>query len=357
MVYISLSHYCEYVESDNCVIILDHHQSKYTRLMASKQLLFVLKKCRNAISLIDLHSESNFENIEFEKVNKIIIDLVDLNILIKKNYIEEINISGLNLKERYGQYLLKFKDEFNEITIREKIKNSVVTIIGVGSLGSHLAIMLAAIGIKKLILIDDDVVSISNLTRQIFYKESDSGNIKKVNSLKRYINEFNSEVKVLTIEKYIYSRQDAFEMIGETDLIIQTADTPRGKINEYINEVAIKKKIPTIYSSHGIIGPFYIPSETPCFECLVEQLDRESNGMYSEFINNYDNTIQRITASSPIGAYFLASYIFEDVSNLLFLNKIPKTSGKLLKINPNILQHELINIKFKEHCTCGFIEE
>lgn len=61
---------------------------------------------------------------------------------------------------------------------QEKLRNAKVLIVGVGGLGSPIALYLAGAGVGTLGLVDDDQVSISNLQRQVLYAEADLGQPK-----------------------------------------------------------------------------------------------------------------------------------------------------------------------------------
>ena len=78
---------------------------------------------------------------------------------------------------------------------QEKLGKSAVGIIGLGALGSVSAELLARAGIGKLILIDRDVVELSNLQRQSLYDENDIGKPKAIAS-KEKLNKINSEVEI-----------------------------------------------------------------------------------------------------------------------------------------------------------------
>ena len=83
--------------------------------------------------------------------------------------------------ERYKRQLML--DGFGEEG-QERLKNDRVLIAGAGGLGSVISIYLAAAGIGTIGLIDNDIVEISNLNRQILYGDSDIG-VKKVIAAKK----------------------------------------------------------------------------------------------------------------------------------------------------------------------------
>jgi len=82
---------------------------------------------------------------------------------------------------------------------QEKLSKIRVLQIGAGGLGSPLALYLVAAGIKELTILDNDTLSISNLQRQILYKESQIGR-EKVIAAKESLSTLNSEVEINTCE-------------------------------------------------------------------------------------------------------------------------------------------------------------
>jgi len=82
---------------------------------------------------------------------------------------------------------------------QQKLLDSTVLIIGMGGLGSPVAMYLAAAGIGKLIITDFDQVEDSNLQRQIIHRVQDIGELKTL-SAKRTINEINPDCEVETID-------------------------------------------------------------------------------------------------------------------------------------------------------------
>ena len=83
----------------------------------------------------------------------------------------------LNASEysRYSRHLLL--DDFDEHAQR-RLSNAKVTLFGVGGLGCQVASALAAAGVGEMVLIEDDVIEISNLPRQWLFTEKDIGQKK-----------------------------------------------------------------------------------------------------------------------------------------------------------------------------------
>lgn len=82
----------------------------------------------------------------------------------------------------------------------EKIENAKVIIFGVGGVGSYTAEALARVGIGEIILVDGDVISISNINRQIHATHNTVGQLK-VEAMKQRILEINPNIKVLAISQ------------------------------------------------------------------------------------------------------------------------------------------------------------
>jgi len=103
-----------------------------------------------------------------------------------------------------------------------KLMKSSILIVGVGGLGSPTIAYLAAAGIGKIGLIDNDKVEKSNLQRQILHNETDIGKMK-VDSASNKIRLMNSNIEVVTYSKKL-EKENALEIIDNYDLIIDGTD-------------------------------------------------------------------------------------------------------------------------------------
>ena len=105
---------------------------------------------------------------------------------------------------------------------QEKLKNAKVLIVGIGGLGSPISLYLTAAGVGQIGLIDDDIVSRSNLQRQILYTEAEIGQ-SKVECACRRLSALNSSTR---FETYLnrFTSDNADRLVSAYDIIIDGCD-------------------------------------------------------------------------------------------------------------------------------------
>ena len=150
------------------------------------------------------------------------------------------------------------------------IANSTIAIIGVGGLGCPCALYLAAAGVGKLILIDDDVVDLSNLQRQILFKTSDIGH-PKVIAAQEALNAIDGDIEIIAVKERI-NGQNANELLANADIIIDGSDNFKTRF--LINKTAYDLKKVLV---SGALGRFdgqvaafdFSDPQSPCYQCFV----------------------------------------------------------------------------------------
>ena len=119
--------------------------------------------------------------------------------------------------ERYARHIL-----LKEIggSGQLKLSNAKITMVGVGGLGSVALYYLVAAGVGKIQIVDNDLVSLSNLQRQILFKDADLGE-KKVSAAKKNLLELNPLVEISTKEIFnsINIEKKKKEKISENSLL------------------------------------------------------------------------------------------------------------------------------------------
>ncbi len=169
-------------------------------------------------------------------------------------------------KERYTRQLLL--EEIGERE-QEKLFNSKVLIIGLGGLGSPIAMYLAAAGVGTLGIADNDTVELSNLQRQIIHFTPDI-NRPKVISAKEKLKSLNPEVEIITYHEKI-TQKNITKLIEGYDFIIDATDNFESKF--LINDTCVSMDKP--FSHGGIYGFMgqtltYIPGYA-CYRCIFEE--------------------------------------------------------------------------------------
>lgn len=167
------------------------------------------------------------------------------------------------------------------------LKNKKVAIVGVGGLGSYLAEGLVRMGIGKLLLIDDDLVEFSNLSRQNMYNYLNAEDSEfKVNAALNHLSYINPNCKIVALSEKLSNKN--VDTLKSYDLVLDGTDN---LISRYlINDFCYKNNISWIYTSAiGQIGSVinFIPGKTPCFKCVFGEVNDETvldtcdlNGIY-----------------------------------------------------------------------------
>lgn len=105
---------------------------------------------------------------------------------------------------------------------QRKIRQAKVLIVGVGGLGSPIATYLTGAGIGRIGIIDDDVVDITNLHRQVLYTEEETGQ-SKAECAKRRLRALNSEVEIDAYHMRL-TKDNAKELISRYDIVVDGID-------------------------------------------------------------------------------------------------------------------------------------
>ena len=132
------------------------------------------------------------------------------------------------------------------------LSKAVVGVAGLGGLGSNIALSLARVGVKKLVLADFDVVEPSNLNRQQYFVRHIG--LKKTQALKELINDVNPFVEVETHDIFLDEKNVA-SVFGECEILCEAFDNVAGKAM-ILNEAGASLKDKKIIGASGMAGYF-----------------------------------------------------------------------------------------------------
>lgn len=167
-----------------------------------------------------------------------------------------------------------------DVAGQERLLAAHVLVVGLGGLGSPVALYLAAAGVGRLSLADDDQVDLSNLQRQIAHRYEDLG-VAKVRSAARSIGAINPDTAVDLIEK----RMDGAHLVdcvAKVDLVVDASDNFATRYQ--LNDACFQAGVPLVSGAairmEGQISVFDPRDEaSPCYRCLYPEVgdDAELN--------------------------------------------------------------------------------
>lgn len=165
----------------------------------------------------------------------------------------------------------------------QKLKKATVMVFGVGGVGSHCIEALARSGVGRLILIDNDTVSLTNINRQSIASHSTVGRMK-TEVMKERIRDINPDIQVTTYETFVLPDNLESLFLATPDYIIDAIDTVTAKIA--IVELAQQQNIPLI-SSMGTGNKLHpelfeitdLSKTTMCPLCKVMRRELKARGI------------------------------------------------------------------------------
>ncbi|WP_329140959.1 ThiF family adenylyltransferase [Streptomyces sp. NBC_01476] len=155
-----------------------------------------------------------------------------------------------------------------------RLRRARVVVLGVGGTGGAAAQLLVASGVGRLHVVDPDVVELSNLNRQMLYRETDIGSLKAEAAVAA-LRSLNSDVTVTGEPREIRGPADLARLLGygegvPYDLLVLGADRPP-EIRRWANRVCLDLKLPWVeggYRGPLITAGVHVPGDGPCWECL-----------------------------------------------------------------------------------------
>ncbi len=220
---------------------------------------------------------------------------------------------------------------------QEKLKSSVVSIVGLGGLGSPSALYLSAAGVGEIRIIDSDVVDLTNLQRQILYS-TNSQNSSKARSAKLKLSELNDKIKITEVNTRI-TKSNIHEVLQGSHLVLEGSDNFETKflVNDYCVLNSIPLLIAGILRFEGqVMG--ILPKRTACYRCTfleMPEADSIPNCAEAGVLGSVAGIVGSIQATEAL------KYIIFGESELF---------GKIL--NCDFLSMELRKIERKRNKKC-----
>ena len=252
---------------------------------------------------------------------------------MKENEAENANqdLSDEELLRYSRQIMLPKFDIAGQLSL----KQSTVLIVGLGGLGSPAALYLAAAGVGKLVLLDDDQVELSNLQRQIIHTQTRVGK-HKVDSAAEQLALINQHVSVEALAKRL-TGSVLKQSIQKVDLVLDCSDNfeTRFEVNRYCVETRTPLVSAADIRMEGQISVYDARDpESPCYQCLYpdgpeQALTCSESGVMSPLVGILGSmqAMEAIKVLSRLGESLVGQLLMLDAMTMqwrrLKLNKDP----------------------------------
>lgn len=151
---------------------------------------------------------------------------------------------------------------------QERLKASTALIVGLGGLGCAASQYLASGGVGRLILVDFDTVSLSNLQRQILHTDANLGQ-PKVLSAKARLEALNPHIEVVALNQKCEPDEWA-ALVAQADVVLDCTDNL--EVRNQLNASCFAAKTPLVSGSairfEGQVSLFRYAEQEPCYRCL-----------------------------------------------------------------------------------------
>ena len=258
-------------------------------------------------------------------------------------YVKRIKIAVMNDNQllRHARHI-----QLPEIDIEgvEKILNGHALIIGAGGLGAPAALYLAASGVGQITLVDDDVVELSNLQRQIIHSTASLG-MSKVESAERALHAMNGDVRVHAVNSRVQDSERAAltEWVARADVVLDCSDNFATR--QLINRVCVQQKTPLVSGAairfDGQLSVYDArDAASPCYACLFAP--------DSVFV---DEACATLGVFAPLVGIVGAMQAAQALNVLLGM---PTLVGQLLTLDARTMQWHRVGLSRRMDCAvCG----
>lgn len=225
---------------------------------------------------------------------------------------------------------------------QQSLLNSTALIVGLGGLGSPVAMYLAAAGIGRLIFADFDVVEVSNLQRQVAHRTSSVGELKS-HSAKETCVALNPTIQIDTIDS-VLDADSLEQVVPQCSVVLEGSDNFPTRFA--VNEACVKHGVPLVSGAairfDGQISVFAGHKDhTPCYRCL-----------YSSDADTAADTCAMTGVLSPVVGMVGTVQATEAIKVLAGFGKT--LEGRLLLLDGLSMEWREINLRKNPKCpVCG----
>ena len=251
------------------------------------------------------------------------------------------------------------KDRYHALSISSvwelaKLRSARALVIGAGALGNEVSKNLAMMGVRLIAILDRDTVEMANLSRSVFFRESDHGRAKS-DVIAERLREVNPDVEVLTLNGDL-DEILGLGMVRRMDMIFSCLDSRQARRS--LNRMCEKLGKPWVDGSmENLLGEIavYAPDLGPCYECNMTLLEKRiiSDVASCRVIAVRNLALGKVPTTSTMGSIVGAMQVQEGVK-LLHGDFKRALIGKRLVVNSEANDIYVTRFDRKEGCEGHF---
>jgi adenylyltransferase/sulfurtransferase len=210
---------------------------------------------------------------------------------------------------------------------QERFQEACVLVMGLGGLGSPVAMYLAAAGVGRLILVDFDTVELTNLQRQIIHSTDTIGQLK-VDSARQTLRRLNPECQLETIAQKL-SEAELASLMERADLVVDGTDNFATRFA--INDACVATRTPLVSGAairmEGQVSVFSGQPGDPCYRCLygaISEVDEtcSANGVIAPLVGIIGSVqaLEALKVLSAVGTPLIGRLLILDALEMQWRN-------------------------------------
>ncbi len=264
-------------------------------------------------------------------------------------------------QERFDRQMRYFgffeRPDMDRFAMQISLSRATVVVLGVGGVGSWVSWHLAAMGVGRLVLVDSDLVELSNLNRQAIYNPSVISQ-RKVDAASERLTSAYPGLVIVPVYRHLKSSSDVADVIEDAQLVVLTADQPKILIRRWVSEACVAKGIPWVQGSLSAywlqVGPFYNPPATGCYACRESSMRARDPDIYdAQIAAMISEPLKRPPLIGPLCG-LVGTLIAMDVVRYLTASEPPATFGRFFIIDARSWKTRVEPVERVEGCqVCG----
>jgi len=232
----------------------------------------------------------------------------------------------------------------------ERVRGAKILVVGAGAIGNEALKNLALLGIGHIFIIDRDTIEMSNLSRSVLYRASDSGK-DKVAVAARAIRELNPNVKT-TYQKADVTIDVGLGLLRRMDVVIGCLDNNQARL--YINRACWKVGKPWIDAGIGQLNGqvrVFMPGKGACYECSFSEAQYDEIRLPCNLLASKYESEGKIPTTPTIASIMGAVQVQEALKLLDAVHWEGRTlSGREFLFNGTVGEASVVSLPEKESC-------